>query len=143
MTRFAILITPEIAPSRRRTEAIEWDEIDVAAASDRFKQYDVHYLVDGRVYGYDPASLLTVLNDLAQELELCERRESHGMTLSGYTVLTVEFDEAGATFSDPGVRGTRAAGGQIGEPVDPDAICAAFRSAVGAVRSIVPRIGPR
>lgn len=120
--------------------AIEWDAIDVAAAGDPFKKYDVRYLVDGRVYGYYPASLLTVLNDLAQELELCERRESHEMTLSGYTVLILEFDEAGGTFSDPVVRGARPAGGQIGEPMAQEEICAAFRSAVHDIWSITPRI---
>ena len=120
-------------------KAIEWDAIDVAAASDRFRKYDVHYVVDGRVYGYYPASLLTVLNDLAQELELCERRESHEMTLTGYTVLILEFGEAGGTFADPVMRGARLTGGQIGEPMDPDDICAAFRSAVRDVWSIMPR----
>ena len=140
MSSFTIEISPKIAPSQKRVNAIEWDAIDVSAASDRFKQYDVHYLVDGRVYGYYPASLLTLLNYLAHELELCERRESHEMTLCGYTVLIIEFDDAGATFSDPVTRGSRAAGGQIGEPMDPEDICGAFRSVVRDVWSIMPRI---
>lgn len=65
------------------------------------KEHDIIYFVNDRSFRYYPASLVTILNDLYQELESAQNGESHMMTLSGYTVLEIQFRVGKAIFFDP------------------------------------------
>lgn len=96
----------------------------------------VQYAVDGEIFAYYPASILTLLNDLDLELALFRRRENHDMTLSGYTVLHVEFQGDLARLFDP----TRCDHHQHGEPLGDFAVAdleSKFTSATSALWGLI------
>jgi hypothetical protein len=64
-------------------------------------EYEIIYYIEGEQFRYYPASIATALNDLLLEWDCIRRRASHRMSLSGYTVLEMAFDEEGVCFFDP------------------------------------------
>lgn len=109
MKPFEIKFDPQIDvnPAKYREGFIE--DLDVAAVMASIAGlYNVEYHINGIPYSYYPSSILTVLNDIHLERELMRRRESHHMTLSGYTVLRAEFRGRDIYIFDPVVYGDHA-----------------------------------
>lgn len=99
---FSIEIQPSVPAESEVCLPADFSNLDYEAIlRQHSEEYDVLYHVDGQIFGYYPSSVVTVLNDLHWEWEQTRDRLSHSMTLSGYTVLTIEFIGDLAFFSDP------------------------------------------
>lgn len=118
MTEFAIEFDPKIPGDA--TGKIDYDLSTLQAKvimSTIPTEYNLIYVIDGTRFFYYPANILTVLNDLDLELSLVRDRRAHGVTLSGYTVLEIKFENECAHFFDP-VGGVGYSRRKIGTGVD-------------------------
>jgi len=98
---FQIEITPAL-PRAKSSKAISLDGLDHGTILDKHpEKYDIIYYVAGQRYAYYPSSILTVLNDLYEEWTLIKGRSPHIMTLSGYTVLDMNFVDDSVRFLKP------------------------------------------
>jgi hypothetical protein len=99
---FAVIFEPElpdlgaVAPPSNVSWTVAYD------AADGQRQYDLRYVICGKVVGYHPASLATLLGDLLGELEALQRGGAHSVSMSGYTVLLADRIDDTVTFRDPG-----------------------------------------
>lgn len=100
---FAVMFDPElpnhgsINPPRK----VSWTV--VYGAADGQPEHDLRYVICGKVIGYYPASLGTLLGDLLGELDALLQGRDHGVSMSGYTVLWAEMSADNVTFRDPGL----------------------------------------
>jgi hypothetical protein len=133
MQDFLIQFDPSIPPVRSAPRPrMSIPRLYTAAEAANTPELDPRYKLAGRTFGYYPAHVTTVLADMLAEAEAFAGRVDHGMTLSGYTVLLVEFRDGKAVFRDP-VNSARTGGRLIAGGYDPDEIAEAFRSAADAV----------
>ena len=72
-------------------------------AADDQPDYDLRYVISGKLVCYYPASLATLLGDLLGELEALESGKAHHVSMSGYTVLAAEMVGDNVIFRDPGL----------------------------------------
>jgi hypothetical protein len=78
---------------------------------------------------------LTVLNDLHLEWMNIRSRNSHDVTLAGYTVLEAVFEEGGFQFRDPPWPPT-----PVGDRFDAGYLEETFKTAAGRVWAVVRSI---
>jgi hypothetical protein len=144
MDKFIIEITPEL-PKLISDEIISSDYINLidtkVVLAELSDQYEIIYHLAGNSYRYYPASILTILNDLHIEWELIRSRVPHAMTLSGYTVLAIDFVGEAALFADPLDRSTSGASKRIGEPIWVLSVEEAFRIAIERVLRAIRSAG--
>ncbi len=134
MQEFELEIRPRLPKAPCSYGEIPLHDLDFKAIADNIpEEYDVTYMIAGRKFSYYPSTITTVLNDLCLELDLCRSRESHLMTLAGYTVLQVEFIDDCLNFLDPvkSARGDPQA--QIGGSFKVEAFQAALKAAIDDV----------
>jgi hypothetical protein len=99
---FAVMFEPElpdhgaVAPPGKVSWTVAFD------AADGQPDYDLRYIINGKVVGYWPASLATLLGDLLGELDALQRGGAHNVSMSGYTVLSADLVGENVTFRDPG-----------------------------------------
>lgn len=109
MSRFEITFVPPLGPVEPRPvpenlrERLNVPFVQHVQAS-YSHEHLVQYVVNGELFAYYPTSILTLLNDLNLELTLLRGRENHEVTLSGYTVLRLEFHGDVAQLFDPARR---------------------------------------
>lgn len=131
MAGFEIELSPRLASAPSAYGDISLENLDYAAINSLIREeYDVHYVVFGRKFGYYPASIITVLSDIFEEHEQACNKNSHLMTLSGYTVLGVDFVGDQAQFFDPAKRLREGKEGWIGERLDAGKVKQVFKSAL-------------
>lgn len=92
-------------------------------AADDQPDYDLRYVIGGKLFCYYPASLATLLGDLLGELEALESGKAHNVSMSVYTLLLAEITGDTVTFRDPGPEGN-----VIGKVPVTD-VCTALRNA--------------
>lgn len=99
---FAVIFEPElpdhgsVPPPRKVSWTVAYD------GADGQPEYGLRYVIGGKVIGYCPASLATLLGDLLGELDALQRGIAHNVSMSGYTVLWAELVGDNVTFRDPG-----------------------------------------
>lgn len=99
---FAVIFEPELpdlgllAPPSKVSWTLAYD------AAERQPAHDLRYVICGKVIGYYPASLATLLGDLRGELAALRAGNTHNVSMSGYTVLVAEVSEDTVLFRDPG-----------------------------------------
>lgn len=99
---FAVIFEPELpdhgllAPPSKVSWTLAYD------AAERQPDHDLRYVICGKVIGYYPASLATLLGDLRGELAALREGNAHNVSMSGYTVLVAEVSEDTVLFRDPG-----------------------------------------
>ena len=99
---FAVMFEPELpdqgaeAPPSKVSWTVAYD------AADGRPDYDLRYVICGKVVCYYPASLADLLGDLLGELDALQRGAAHNVSMSGYTVLTAELVGGNVIFRDPG-----------------------------------------
>ena len=102
MSNFSIFFHPPLPSVEIKTTDLSLEALNVRLVLDKYPVYhSIVYTIDGAKFEYYPASVITVLNDLHLELKMLEERRSHHMTLSGYTVLEVRYQNEMAQFYDP------------------------------------------
>lgn len=102
MSSFRITISPPLPYQDVTPSDVLLDDLDYARILlSHTQEYDLTYHVDSFEFRYYPASIITVLNDIHEEWILARQRANHDMTLSGYTVLRIEFEQDNVVFSDP------------------------------------------
>jgi hypothetical protein len=106
MSSFVIAFVPPLQPKERYAFPPSFSELNVERIQAAYsEEHRIEYIVNGEMFTYYPASILTILNDLDLELELIRSREDHLMTLSGYTVLRSEFHDEMTWIIDQVARG--------------------------------------
>lgn len=143
MSSFTIEFKPELPKIKRKTASLSLDGLDFGRILTLHPQeYDVTYRIDHQVFGYYPASIVTVINDLHEEWKLARSRTSHIMTLSGSPVLEIEFEGETAIFLDPSqLLGFRVRK-PVGEPMSALGVEATFEAALQHVLSVARREKP-
>lgn len=92
MNHFKIMLDPPIPRAPGVYPKISLDMIDLDKTIQAVSQeYNIYYLAAGRYFTYYPASILTIINDIDLEFTLIQKRKSHLMSLSGYTILEMVF----------------------------------------------------
>jgi hypothetical protein len=140
MSNFVIEFRPALPPAPGSQGDISLKSVQVDKVLNAFPQpYDVWYDINGSRYCYYPTSILTMLNDIHLEWELIRKRESHNMTLVGYTVLEMTFTGETICFFDP-VERAQGRGEPIGGEFAADVIEKTFKSALDALWSLIRSI---
>jgi hypothetical protein len=105
MDDFIIQIEPGIsnAPLSLKIHRLNANQWRSAALYET--EYNIKYIVIGKVFEYYPSSLSTIYNDIQWEWEKIRNHESHDMTLSGYTVLKLRCVGEVAEIYNPLLRG--------------------------------------
>lgn len=102
MGKFTVEIEPSVPPALVVPSKLSLDGLDYNKVLSNIPgEYNIRYYVEEESFTYYPASILTITNDIFLEWELTQKRESHNMTLSGYTVLTMIFKNDYVYFIDP------------------------------------------
>ncbi len=136
MTGFSIDINPPLTIGEYSCP-ITLEGIDAESVlRNHPEEYDIEYMIGGCSFRYYPASILTVLNDLHQEWGLVRDRIPHAMTLSGYTVLEMDFEGEAVLFYDP-VKTSGETRQRVGEPTWVIAVEDAFRVATEQALGVV------
>jgi hypothetical protein len=136
LSEFLITFDPPLPAAAAIDPPSKFDDLDpVAVAAGYATEHDIRYVIDGRVFAYYPASILTVLNDVHLEWTLIRERSTHDITLSGYTVLEAIFERGGFQFRSPAWPPD-----PVGERFDPDCLEAKFREAAAEVWGVVRSI---
>ena len=137
MDTFTVTFEPPIPAARRphRTRP-KWPSFYAAAEAAEVPELDPAFNVAGRTFGYYPAHVSGVLDDLLGAADIISRREDQSIGLCGYTVLLVEFREGRVYFRDPA--GSFSHGGTpIGDGFDPEEVEETLRQAADAVWELV------
>lgn len=100
-------------------------------------EYEIIYHIAEESFRYYPSDILTILHDLYHEWQLVRTRTPHLMTLSGYTVLEIDFEGEAVIFKDPVEFSVSGVSKLIGEPVWVLAVEEAFREAIERVLGLV------
>ena len=99
---FEIDIAPHLPVVEITPGSVDFSRLDFARIIENVTgEYDIRFIINERRFSYYPSSVLTVLNDLHLELDLFRLRKPHDVTLSGYTILRVRFEDRSAIFVDP------------------------------------------
>jgi hypothetical protein len=102
VSEFLISFDPPLPDSKAVAPPATLKGVDVEAVSAGYPyEHDVIYTVAGKSFSYYPSSILTVLNDIHLEWMLIQGRNSHDVTLAGYTVLEAAFEQGGFQFREP------------------------------------------
>ena len=134
MSSFTIELRPPVPPAPYPQENISLSDLNLRELLDNFQQeYDIIYHIGGKTFCYYPASIVTVLNDIDWELQLIKKRESHLVSLSGYTVLELLFDDGKAVFYDPVERAHNSAAKPIDDAFDPINLEKAFKECLDSI----------
>ena len=138
MSEFRIEFDPPVPPAPHRYSKISLDRLQCDQITRAFSQeYDVIYCIDDKQFRYYPASILTVINDIHWEWEFAKRRESHNMTLSGYTVLDLVFTGEKAQFFDPITPSQSSGKNPVGSEISAGATEVAFKSALDTLLYLI------
>ncbi|CAN0416653.1 unnamed protein product, partial [Phaeothamnion confervicola] len=127
------ILPAETVPVPESLEGLDWTEILAVHT----QYYDVLYRIDGKLFCYYPADVVTVLSDLHFEWQCARKRQSHVVTLSGYTVLDIDFQGETARFYDPLERSLGSERQSIGGEFSAESIEFGFRSASAAVWNLM------
>lgn len=102
MSRFLITFDPPLPLAVTAEPPLDLAGVDVIAVAAGYPhEHNILLSIDGRIFAYHPASILTVLNDIHLEWMLIRQRVSHDVTLSGYTVLEAIFERESVQFRNP------------------------------------------
>jgi hypothetical protein len=133
VSEFLISFDPPLPAAGTTVPPLKLDGVDVAAVVAGYPhEHHVIYSIDGRAFGYCPASILTVLNDVHLEWMLIQGRRSHDVTLAGYTVLEAVFEQGGFQFRDP-----RWPPAPVGDRFDAADLEDKFKAATATIWSLV------
>lgn len=128
MCRFAVRINPTM-PSFSRSSSCDVSQFDYDEVTKSAPElYDLHYIIDGNLISYYPSHILSVLNDVNEEVNLFNDGTSHYMTISGYTVLYADISAGLANFYDPVSMDGSRYGTLIGEAINVSEIAVVFRN---------------
>lgn len=136
LSEFLITFDPPLPPAAPLEPPLRFEELDSLAVAAAYTiEHDILYSIDGRIFAYYPASILTVLNDIHLEWTLIRERSTHDVTLSGYTVLEAIFEQGGFQFRSPAWPPA-----PVGERFDTVSLEAKFRAATAEVWGLVRSI---
>ncbi len=137
MDEFAVTFDPPIRAARKQHQIKpNWTRIYAASVAARLAPLDPVFRVAGRTFGYHPADASVVLGDLLGAAEIISGRIDATISLSGYTVLLVEFREDRVFFRDPA--GSYPNGGApVGGSFHADEIELTLRRAADAVWELI------
>jgi hypothetical protein len=101
MNAFNIVFDPPLPEASELRDDLSLSDIDYEKVLQDIPEfYNIQYIINEETFGYRPASIMTVLNDIHLEWSLCRARKSHDMTLSGYPILKAVFDGDEVRFHD-------------------------------------------
>lgn len=136
MSEFLITFDPPLPAAAAIDPPSKLGHLDSAAVAAGYAtEHDILYSIDGRVFAYYPASILTVLNDVHLEWTLIRERSTHDVTLSGYAVLEAIFEQEGFQFRSPAWPPD-----PVGARFDAALLEATFRAAAAEVWGVVRSI---
>lgn len=136
MSTFSISFKPNIGEVGDCNFPQSISDMDVSSLMVRYPtQYEVSYRIDEIIFTYYPSSIITLINDLWLEFEKLLNRDNHDMTLSGYTVLKMDFKDGKVVFFDPSRDSSSLS--QVGDKFDLIDIDIEFRRALSAVWNYV------
>jgi hypothetical protein len=133
LSEFLIIFDPPLPPAVIADRPIVLEDVDIRSVSQRYTQdHDVSFAIDGEIFSYYPSSLLTVLNDIHLEWTLIQKRLSHDLTLSGYTVLEASYEHGRFQFHNPAWPPA-----PVGNPIDAVYLECKFRASTAAIWNLV------
>lgn len=142
MNGFEVEISPPLpsVPDGKCIMSIQ--DMDLGKIYESFPQeYFIKYHVNDLTYCYYPSSIVTIINDIFWELDLIKERKTHEMTLSGYCVLEMVFENEQVLFFDPVERTKNALASSIADPFAIEAVEKQFKMAANSLSHLVRSVG--
>lgn len=98
---FVVVFDPELPDRGEAEPPIQIDWSMAYQAANARAEHDLCYVIDGRTFGYYPASIATLLGDLLSLHDQLELPDPQTIGLSGYTVLLAQVIDRTVIFRDP------------------------------------------